>query len=78
MSLFLGRLCLAIVNWFLLRPVYAQAEDADVLCLQETKLQDTHVEEAATNAAFEGWHVHWNCSGPPAKKGYSGVCIASR
>lgn len=53
------------------------AETADVLCLQETKLQEQHCEgvEAALGLG-DAWHVTWNCS--IAAKGYSGTAILSR
>lgn len=53
-------------------------EDADVLCLQETKLKDSDVD--ACNKILEpglpDWHFYYNNS--IAKKGYSGVAIFSR
>lgn len=52
------------------------AESADVLCLQEHKLQDgKHCDEAAEalESHFPGWKVHWNCS--TARKGYSGTAF---
>ena len=55
-----------------------QAEGADILCLQETKLKDSDVEacEALLQPTLPGWHFYWNCS--VAKKGYSGVALLSR
>eukprot|EP00803_Ostreobium_quekettii_P001739 evm.model.scf_239.4 EVM.evm.TU.scf_239.4 scf_239:92113-94459(+) len=51
------------------------AEKADILCLQETKVQDVHT--AAIEAGLpNGWHAHWNCS--TTKKGYSGTAVFSR
>lgn len=56
-------------NPFLLR------SDYDVLCLNETKLQDSNIPEFRT--AFARFpHQYWSCS--QAKKGYSGVCILSK
>ena len=53
------------------------AEDADVLCFQETKLQQAHVADAQALLADMGYPHSWFAvSGPPAKKGYSGVAIA--
>ena len=43
----------------------------DVLCLQEVKAQDSDVPAEL----FDGYHVTWNSA---AKKGYSGVLVASR
>lgn len=53
------------------------AEAADVLCLQETKLQDQHCEGVEASLGLgPGWHCTWNCS--QAAKGYSGTAILSR
>ena len=53
------------------------AEAPDVLCLQETKLQDQHCEGVQEALGLPtGWHVSWNCS--QAAKGYSGTAIFSR
>jgi len=51
-------------------------ERPDVLCLQETKLQEEHVAEVA--AALRELHLpmfegNWHCS--TAKKGYSGTSV---
>ena len=53
-------------------------EQADVVCLQETKLKDSDVEacEAILRPALPGWHFYWNSS--IARKGYSGTAILSR
>ncbi len=53
-------------------------EDADIICLQETKLKDSDVEacEKLLRAGFQDWHFYFNNSS--AKKGYSGVAILSR
>ena len=59
-----------------------------VLCLQEHKLQDMHVEDASaslkevigSDLGFSGADTPalFACSGPPAKKGYSGTaCLVS-
>lgn len=53
-----------------------EAEDADVVCLQETKLQDKAVEQMEALMGLKGWHHAWNCS--TAKKGYSGTAIISK
>ena len=54
------------------------AEQADVVCLQETKLKDSDVEacEAILQPTLPGWHFYWNTS--IARKGYSGTAILSR
>ena len=48
--------------------------DPDIICLQETKLKGADLE----NFEIEGFYTAWNCSGPPAKNGYSGVAIWSK
>ena len=53
-----------------------ELESADVLCLQETKLQDKGCEEIQERTGLKGWHHAWNCS--TARKGYSGTAIISR
>ncbi|XP_078182822.1 apurinic endonuclease-redox protein isoform X1 [Carex rostrata] len=53
----------------------AQREDFDVLCLQETKIQDKDVEEL--RELIEGYsNSFWTCS--VSKLGYSGTAIISR
>lgn len=56
----------------------AALEDVDVLCIQEHKLQEKHVEEleAQVLATMDGWGVSWSCS--TAKAGYSGTAILYR
>ena len=44
--------------------------DADVFCLQETKLQEGQI-----NLALPGYHQYWNYA---EKKGYSGVAVFTR
>lgn len=44
--------------------------DADIFCLQETKISEGQVEYAP-----EGYHVYWNYA---EKKGYSGTAIFSK
>ena len=53
-----------------------EAEQADVLCLQETKLQDKGLTELEGMLGLPGWHYFWNCS--VARKGYSGTALFSR
>ncbi|KAL5810532.1 hypothetical protein ACOSQ4_027100 [Xanthoceras sorbifolium] len=54
----------------------AQREDFDVLCLQETKLQDKDV-ESIRESLIDGYeNSFWTCS--VAKLGYSGTAIISR
>lgn len=53
----------------------AQREDFDILCLQETKLQEKDVEKIA--CLIDGYQNNfWTCSS--AKLGYSGTAIISR
>lgn len=44
--------------------------DADIFCLQETKLQKGQID-----LEFENYHSYWNYAD---KKGYSGTCIYTR
>lgn len=53
-----------------------EAEQPDVLCLQETKLQHSHVEEMTGLAGLAGLSCHWNCS--TSRLGYSGVATLCR
>ncbi|EPS69017.1 hypothetical protein M569_05749, partial [Genlisea aurea] len=54
----------------------AQRENFDVLCLQETKLQEKDV-DSIRHCLVEGYdHSYWTCSA--AKLGYSGTAIISR
>jgi len=51
--------------------------DLDMLCLQEHKLQEIHLEDPKLQLKGlldeAGYDEHWSCS--TAKKGYSGTCI---
>ncbi|MEC1581776.1 exodeoxyribonuclease III [Bacillus subtilis] len=49
---------------------YLKEEDADIICLQETKIQDGQVDFQP-----EGYHVYWNYA---VKKGYSGTAVFSK
>nr|WGD86020.1 exodeoxyribonuclease III [Bacillus subtilis] len=49
---------------------YLKEEDADIICLQETKIQDDQVDLQP-----EGYHVYWNYA---VKKGYSGTAVFSK
>ncbi|MEC1774974.1 exodeoxyribonuclease III [Bacillus mojavensis] len=49
---------------------YLKEEDADIVCLQETKIQDGQVDLEP-----EGYHVYWNYA---EKKGYSGTAVFSK
>lgn len=55
-----------------------EAEGADVVVLQETKMKDSDVAacENILGPTLPGWHFFWNCS--IARKGYSGVALLSR
>lgn len=54
----------------------AQREDFDVLCLQETKLQEKDVEEIKQRLIDGYKNSFWTCS--VSKLGYSGTAIISR
>lgn len=49
---------------------YLKKEDADIICLQETKIQDGQVDLQP-----ECYHVYWNYA---VKKGYSGTAVFSK
>nr|WGE04700.1 exodeoxyribonuclease III [Bacillus subtilis] len=49
---------------------YLKEEDADIICLQETKIQDDQVDLQP-----EGYHVYWNYA---VKKGYSKTAVFSK
>ncbi|KAE8651202.1 DNA-(apurinic or apyrimidinic site) lyase, chloroplastic isoform X2 [Cucumis sativus] len=54
----------------------AEREDFDVLCLQETKLQEKDILNI-TKSLVDGYHyTYWTCS--VSKLGYSGTAIISR
>lgn len=48
-------------------------QNADVICLQELKAQEEHLEDAALQ--LPGYHSYFHCA---VKKGYSGVGILTR
>lgn len=52
-----------------------EEEDPHILCLNETKLQENHVEQIKAQLPST-YYSYWNCS--TAKKGYSGVAILSK
>lgn len=49
---------------------FVQAQDADVICLQETKMQ-----QGQADVPMEGYHEYW-CSAE--KKGYSGTAVFTK
>jgi len=49
---------------------YFNEMDADIFCVQETKLQEGQIE-----LDLEGYHQHWNYA---LKKGYSGTAVFSK
>ena len=53
-----------------------EAEQADVICVQETKLQEKNAHDLEAKLGLPGWHIYWNCS--VAKKGYSGTALFSK
>jgi exodeoxyribonuclease-3 len=57
--------------------------DLDMLCLQETKLQEMHLDDPKLKIRGhllqeEGYDAYYSCSGPPAKKGYSGTAVFTK
>lgn len=50
--------------------------DADVVCLQETKLREQELQSAHTLAVAEGWESFFSCS--TSKRGYSGTATFVR
>jgi exodeoxyribonuclease-3 len=54
-------------------PEFVAAENPDVLCLQETKIQREQLTPELTDLA--GYRSHWSMA---EKKGYSGVGLYSR
>ncbi|KAL2610839.1 hypothetical protein R1flu_022531 [Riccia fluitans] len=55
---------------------FAKEEDFDVLCLQETKLQEKDVEQISASILPAYSYRFWSCS--TAKLGYSGTALISR
>ena len=54
-----------------------QRLNLDVLCLQETKLQESHLDDPkVTLPVVKGYDAHYSCS--TAKKGYSGTAVFIR
>lgn len=49
---------------------FFEAEDADIFCIQENKMQEDQMEQE-----IPGYHQFWNCAD---KKGYSGTTIFSK
>ncbi|MGG3470965.1 exodeoxyribonuclease III [Neobacillus pocheonensis] len=49
---------------------YFHEVDADIFCIQETKLQDGQI-----NLELEGYHQYWNYA---VKKGYSGTAVFTK
>ena len=49
---------------------YFEAADADIFCLQETKLQEGQID-----LELPGYHQYWNYA---EKKGYSGTALFTK
>lgn len=49
-------------------------EAPDIICLQETKLQESHVKD--WESVLGGYASHWSCS--TVKKGYAGTAVFLR
>ena len=54
---------------------YAGTDEFDVICFNETKLQDANIPDISLKFAMYGHH-YWSCS--KTKKGYSGVALLSK
>src|SRR6476620_1436941 len=52
---------------------WLQTHPADVICIQESKAQQTDVDAQLFNEL--GYHDHWFCA---QKKGYSGVTVFTK
>ncbi len=52
---------------------FINTEKPDILCLQETKLQEAQIPQEIMD--LEGYHAYWSFA---EKKGYSGTCILTR
>jgi exodeoxyribonuclease III len=52
---------------------YIADEQPDILCIQETKLQEEQI--PAEILALEDYHLYWSCA---EKKGYSGTAVFSK
>jgi exodeoxyribonuclease-3 len=52
---------------------YLAEEDPDILCIQETKLQQTQIPQEIHD--LDGYHSYWNCA---ERKGYSGVAVFTK
>ena len=48
--------------------------DADIFCIQETKMQENQIEEQISSI-FEGYNAYWNSA---VKKGYSGTAVFTK
>lgn len=53
---------------------FFQEIDADIFCLQETKMQEEQV-DLNILSVFKGYHAYWNSA---IKKGYSGTAVFSK
>lgn len=49
---------------------YFHSVDADIFCVQETKLQEGQIE-----LSLDGYHQYWNYA---MKKGYSGTAVFTK
>lgn len=61
-------------------PTLIAAEKPDIICLQETKLQEKNIGEVEEALQLEalGYTAHWRCAVPPSRLGYSGVAVLLR
>lgn len=57
---------------------FMRKEDPDVLCFNETKIDDTALSKQNIRREFAGFTFqYWNCCKPP-KRGYSGCAVLSK
>ena len=56
---------------------YIKKVEADVICVQEIKLQEEHIKllEEQIQLNIESYYLYWNCA---EKKGYSGTAVFTR
>eukprot|EP00826_Nyctotherus_ovalis_P005175 TRINITY_DN11163_c0_g1_i18.p1 TRINITY_DN11163_c0_g1~~TRINITY_DN11163_c0_g1_i18.p1 ORF type:complete len:401 (-),score=93.79 TRINITY_DN11163_c0_g1_i18:53-1255(-) len=57
---------------------FMRKEDPDILCFNETKIDDAALSKTNIRKEFEAFPFqYWNCSKPP-KRGYSGCAVLSK
>ena len=53
---------------------FFQASNADIFCLQETKMQEDQIDIEIAEC-FKNYHAYWNSA---VKKGYSGTAVFTK